>query len=214
MKGKSFFLTAFAIGVIFTISLFSSPQQSKYRVMIDQGKEYYKEGNFEEAIKALQDVIKYSVDLTEVWDAQVYLGYVYFSIQEEANMQTQLEAAIQIKPNFTLNKEEFAPAYISKFEDIRKGFIGIGFFETIPSKTLIYLDDEKIGLTPLKIELLAKTYMLRFVKLGYEPFEEEIEIVQQQILNRKIDLNERKNWKTLVKASSVMIVLGLIISNI
>ncbi len=81
-------------------------------------------------------------------------------------------------------------------------------------KANVILDGKNIGLTPMKKELLAKTYLLRMVKWGYTPYEMELEIKKMELSNFKIDLSKERNWKTLIRSTVIFVALSYLLKSI
>jgi len=190
--------------------------QDKPKTLVETGIELYRSGKYQETIKVLDEVIRRSVDNREVYLAYLYQGYAYFSLptQEMQNAQTKLEKAVAIDPEYVLREDEFAPDFLAFYKKVKESMTGIGFFESDTAQTNIFLDEVKIGQTPMKKELLAKVFLLRAVKPGYTTYETEIEIKKNDVFNVKIPLNADRNWKTLIRSSAIFAVLAFLLKSI
>lgn len=215
MKRKKAFFVMLQVLMLFIFVSFCSAQIKKNeREILQQGIDFFKSGVYEKAIDSFFDVIKISIDKDILLKAHIYLGYTYYSLENRDEATRQLEAAIGFAPDLKLSEEEFVPAFIEFVKVIKKDLVGIVFIESIPSKAFIYLNKKKLGLTPFKKELLAKKYLLRLVKAGYDPHEEEIAIISNDLNNKMFDLSKGKNWKTFARSCLIMLVLGMTLSKI
>ena len=188
--------------------------QEKPKTLLETGIDYYKSGKYVEAIDAFKEVIRTSIIEKDLFLAYVYLGYTHFSLQEMENAKAQVEKAVEINPDSYLSEDEFVAEFVAFYKKAKEGLVGIGFFESNPPQANIILDGKNIGLTPMKKELLAKTYLLRMVKWGYTPYEMELEIKKMELSNFKIDLSKERNWKTLIRSSVVFIALSYLLKSI
>jgi tetratricopeptide (TPR) repeat protein len=135
--------------------------------LLKQGMDYYQSGNYAEAIRAFSDVLRLSVDKNINLRAHLYLGYTHFLQGESDKSRTQLEDAIKLNPQMILDDREFGPEFIKLFESAKKTVTGIAFIESVPKGATIWIDNEEIGLTPLKRELLSGKYRIKILKAGY-----------------------------------------------
>jgi len=203
--------------IILTIVLLSfcfAQEEIDKKDLINEGKNYYKSGKYEEAANAFLEVIKTSVNKDKLYSAYIYLGYTYFTLEEHEKAKIQIDNGIEIKPYSKLGESEFVAEFIDFYETNKRELVGIGFFETIPTEAFVYIDDEKIGLAPIKKELLSRKYFLRLVKRGYDPYETEFEIKSNAVKSIKIDLTKGRNWKTFARSSVVMVALIFLLKSI
>jgi len=184
--------------------------ESQQNPLISQGIEYYKSGEYDSAISTLQEVINISVDKKELFTAYIYLGYTYFTLDDLDQASPNIDEAIKINPNGQLSSDEFVSEYIEYFKKLKNVIVGIGFFESIPTGSFLYIDKNKIGTTPTKNEFLAGKYWIRLVKWWYAPYEEEIEINPNEMNNFKFDLSKGKNWKTFARSSIIIIAVAFL----
>lgn len=182
--------------------------------LIERGKSLYKTGNYNEAIEVFSQIISESVKADELYVSYIYLGYSHFTLGEHEKAMVHVENAIEVQPNIKLDTEEFVTEFIQFYDEIKQDFVGIGFFESAPSSAIVYIDKEKVGMTPMKKELLSKKHNLRVVKWWYTPYESEIDITSNRINNIKIDFSKKKNWKGFVRSSVVMIALAILVKSI
>ncbi len=200
------FLSSYGFGL--------SQEEAVQNPLIQQGINYYKAGDYDSAVRVLEEAIKMSVRQNELFTAYIYIGYTYFTLAELDKAVPYIDEAIKINPNKILDRNEFVSEFIDYYNDTKKTTVGIGFFESIPDGSFLYVDKIKLGITPLKQEFLAGKYMLRLVKWGYAPYEDEIEINRNEINNFKIDLSKTKNWKTFARSSVIVIAIAFLLKSI
>lgn len=215
MRSNKIFAVIFRIVLSISLVVFCFAQEKiKEKQLIEEGIDYYKSGKYDEAIEVFSEVIRISLNEDELFSAYLYLAYTYFTLEEYDEAKIKIEKAIEIKPAVELDEKEFVSEFLKFFKNSKKELVGIGFIESIPSGAFIYLDENKIGLTPIKKELLSQKYFLRLVKWGYSPIETEIEIIKDDVQHIKIDLTKSKNWKTFLRSSLVMIALGFLLNSL
>jgi len=212
MKRNTIFFLIFQI-ILLTAMCFA--QERNYnKNLIDKGIAHYKSGEYEKAIESFSEVIKKSLDKNELLKAYTYLGYTYYTLGEMKNAEVQVKKGIELKPEYDLNEQEFVSEFIEFFKGIKKKTIGVGFFESMPSKAFIYINNQKVGLTPLKKELLIGKYELKAVKWGYSSILTEVEIKSNEVAYKKFDFIKTKNWKTFIKSSLIMVAFTLLMKSI
>lgn len=207
------FKTLFFIITILFLSIYGFgliQEESQQNSLISQGIDYYKDGEYDSAIRVLQEVINISVDKNELFIAYIYLGYTYFTLTDLDQASPNVDEAIKINPNGQLDSNEFVSEYIDFFKETKKKTVGIGFFESIPTESYLYVDKNKIGTTPLKTEFLAGKYWIRLVKPWFAPYEAEIEIKSNEVNPFKIDLSKGKSWKTFGLSSLIMVAIAFL----
>jgi len=177
-----------------------------------EGINLYKAGKYEEAIDVFSKIVKKSLDKDLTFKAYIYLGYTYFTIGALDQASFNIEKGVELKQNVDLDEEEFVPDFINFYIDCKDRVVGVAFIESIPSSASIYLDNKKLGKTPIKREFLSQKYYLRLVKWGYDPVVKEIEIKIGEVNHYKVDLSKERNWVTFIRSSLVMIVVGMLLN--
>lgn len=213
-KNKIFIIIFQAILSINIVALCFAQEISNEKKLIEQGIKYYKSGEYDKAIESFSEVIKTSINKNELLTAYIYLGYTYHTRGEMDKAKIPIERGIELRPGHTLDEKEFVPEFIEFFKEKKEKIVGVGFFESIPPKAFVYLNNQKIGLTPIKNELLAKKYFFRLVKWGYSPVEKEIEIKNNDVTAIMIDLSKTKNWQTFLRSSLIMIAFSFLFKSL
>jgi len=187
-----------------------SQEQEKYL----EGVKLYQEGKYDRAVEIFSDIVKKSLDKDLCFNSYIYLGYTYFTIGEHEQARFYIEKGVELKQNVDLNEDEFIRDFILFYRNTKDRVVGIAFIESIPSKASIFMDNKKLGITPIKREFLSQKYYMRLVKWGYDPVVREIEIEVGEVNHFKVDLSKERNWKTFLRSSLVMIVAGVLISTV
>lgn len=215
VRNNKIFIIIFQLILSISLVAFCFTQEKiNEKSLIEEGIDYYKSGKYDKAIETFSEIIRKSLIENEILDAYIYLGYTYFTIEENDEAKVKIEKAIEAKPDLELDEKEFVYGFIKFYKETKKGLVGIGFIESIPTRAFVYLDNNKIGSTPIKKELVSQKYFLRLIKWGYSPFEKEIEIKNDRVEHIKIDLTKNKNWKTFLRSCVVMIAFGFLLEKI
>jgi tetratricopeptide (TPR) repeat protein len=178
--------------------------------VVDTGVEFYKAGKYNEAIEVFRQVLRTSLADREIFTAYLYLGYTYFALQQMDDAKAQVGKAVEIDPNFVPSEPDFIAEFVAFYKKTKEEIVGIGFFDSLPPNAKFSLDGKPLGVTPMKKELLAGTYLLRMVRPGYEPYEMLVDIKKSEIGNFKIDLTGEKNWKTFFRSSLIFVALAVL----
>ena len=182
--------------------------------VVDSGVELFKAGKYNEAIEIFRLSLRTSIVNRENFTAYLYLGYTYFALQQIDNAKAQVGKAVEVDPDFMPREPDFIPEFVALYKKTKEEIIGIGFFDSLPPHAKFSLDGKSVGVTPLKKELLAGTYLLRAVCPGYEAYEMLVDIKQSEIVNFKIDLTGEKNWKTFIRSSLIFAALAYLASTL
>lgn len=191
------------------IGLAQEPPKSK----LEAGIALYKAGSYAEAVEAFRQVIRISLLDEELFRAYLYLGYTYFSLQKEEEAKAQVEKAIEIDPGFNPSEADFISEYVAFYGMIKATVVGVAFFVTLPSEAKVFLDDELIGRSPLKKELLAGVYRLRLASPGYEAYEALVELKKAKDSTVKIDFRSEKNWKTFLRGGLIFGIVAFLVGS-
>jgi tetratricopeptide (TPR) repeat protein len=208
------------IGLVFVLSgglgsfCWAQETAPDMNTLLKQGMDYYQSGNYEEAIRTFSDILRLSVDKNINLRAHLYLAYTFFLQGESDQSRSQLENAIRLNPQMILDDREFGPEFIKLFESAKKTVTGIAFIESVPKGAMIWIDDEEIGLTPLKRELLSGKYRIKIIKAGYSTHEGVVDIKSDIINSLLIDLTKKDNWKNFVLSTVIMGALTFLVRSI
>lgn len=182
--------------------------------LLEGGKEFYKSGNYEEAIEAFSKVIRKSVDKAETLEAYVWLGYTYFTIEKPDEARINIEKGVELSPELELYEKDFGLEFVKFFKITKTEIVGVVFIETVPSGATVFIDNSLAGVTPLKRELLYQKYFMKVVKWGYSPNDQKFEVKRNEANYIKVDLSKGKNWKSFVQSAAIMVVFSFLIGSL
>jgi len=201
--------------IVLGIALSFAFGQEKSGELYKAGVEYYRAGDYPNAIEAFMEIIKKSVDYEELKRAYIYLGYTYFSLPDEKNARMQIEHAIQLDLDYTPKVEEgFSAEFIALHKVTKESLVGIAFFDSVPSPATVLIDGKEIGKTPQKKELLIKVYEAKFMRPGYESCMETVEIKKGEIVSVNASMRDARNWKTFLRSALGMVLFSYLLKYI
>lgn len=162
--------------------------------LVKEADEAYQNGNFKLAIEKYQkamQVIGEKKELAktkqELFQTMTSLALTYFTIQENAKAQKQLEDLIRIGPNHELDPEFYPPKFLEIFRGVQRDLLGRLTVTSTPPGAKVTLGTAPLGVTPLSAEKVLKgTHELSVALEGYAPVRREISI--QAALEHKEDL--------------------------
>jgi hypothetical protein len=89
---------------------------------VEAGVQQVREGEFERAIATLEAArgqVQASGTKPDLATVDVYLAVAYFELSRTEDARARLEEAWSAAPNLTLNATEFAPRFMTYFEQVR-----------------------------------------------------------------------------------------------
>jgi subtilisin-like proprotein convertase family protein len=152
--------------------------------LVKEADEAYQNGNFKLAIEKYQKVMQLISEKKELaqtkqelFQTMTSLALTYFTIQENAKAEKQLEDLIQINPNHELDPEFYPPKFIEIFRGVQSRFLGRLVIDSTPAAAAVTIGTTKAGQTPLVVEKILKgKYLLKVELEGYLPVNREIAI--------------------------------------
>jgi hypothetical protein len=169
----------------------TAPDADDTAKLVREADEAYQTGNFKLAIEKYQKAMRLigekkelAQTKQELFQTMTSLALTYFTIQENAKAEKQLEDLIKINPNQELDPEFYPPKFMEIFRAVQKNFLGKLLVDSTPAKADVAIGLNKLGQTPLTVEKMLKgNYVLKIELKGYEPASREI-MVQAAMENR------------------------------
>lgn len=160
--------------------------------LVREADEAYQNGNFKLAIEKYQQAMRLigekkelAQTKQELFQTMTSLALTYFTIQENAKAEKQLEDLIRINPNQELDPEFYPPKFMEIFRTVQNNSLGRLLVASTPAGADVVVGLNKIGQTPLTIEKMLKgKYLLRVELKGHAPVSREI-LVQAALDNRE-----------------------------
>ena len=160
--------------------------------LVREADEAYQNGNFKLAIEKYQLAMRLigekkelAQTKQELFQTMTSLALTYFTIQENAKAEKQLEDLVQVNPNQELDPEFYPPKFMEIFRAVQRNFLGRLLVDSVPAGAEVTVNGNKSGHTPLALEKVLKgKYALKLEISGYAVAEREI-IVQAAMDNRQ-----------------------------
>jgi hypothetical protein len=179
------FLLTIVSGSFPTLSAQTANETDETTQLVKEADEAYQNGNFKLAIDKYQKVMKLISEKKELaqtkqelFQTMTSLALTYFTIQENAKAEKQLEDLIQINPNHELDPEFYPPKFLEIFRGVQKNFLGKLIVTSTPAGAEVAIGSSKLGPTPLTVEKVLKgKHALKAELKGYTPVSREITIL-------------------------------------
>ncbi|MCX6556331.1 MAG: PEGA domain-containing protein [Candidatus Aminicenantes bacterium] len=160
--------------------------------LVREADEAYQNGNFKLAIEKYQQAMRLigekkelAQTKQELFQTMTSLALTYFTIQENAKAEKQLEDLIQINPNQELDPEFYPPKFVEIFRAVQRNFLGRLVVDSVPAGAEVTVNNNKSGRTLLTLEKMLKgKYSLKLELKGFNAADREI-IVQAAMDNRE-----------------------------
>jgi subtilisin-like proprotein convertase family protein len=175
-----FLVTVFAPA--FPVNARPGPASDETTRLVKEADEAYQSGKFELAIEKYQKAMQLigekkemAQTKQELFQTMTSLALTYFTIQENAKAERQLQDLIQVNPNQELDPEFYPPKFLAIFRGVQKSFLGRLSVASIPNGAAVFLGSDALGSTPLRLEKVLKgKYELKAELAGYAPVSREI----------------------------------------
>jgi len=188
-----FMLATFA-GSFPALSAQTTPDADDTAKLVREADEAYRNGNFKLAIEKYQKVMRLISEKKELaqtkqelFQTMTSLALTYFTIQENAKAEKQMEDLIQINPNHELDPEFYPPKFMEIFRGVQRKFLGKLVVTSDPAAAEVTIGENKAGSTPLTVEKMLKgDYALKVEFKGYAPASREITV--QAAMESKVNV--------------------------
>ncbi len=107
--------------VMIGVGIAQSVSSDSLAVMLERAKGYYNSGEYEEAIKELEDALQFLKQLKQVdqVEAYKYLAFSYVAFGDNVKAKEQFKKAIALNPQLELDPASVSPKIIKVFEEAR-----------------------------------------------------------------------------------------------
>jgi hypothetical protein len=175
--------------------------QQEEQALLQQGKQYYMEGRFEEAVEKLTLALKLLKDKDKLIDAYLHLSLSHFALGERDKAKVYLADLLRLNPAQKLDPMYYAPDFVNLLEEAKTMILARLKVETEPPEARVILDGELAGVSPLQIgELAPGEHKLRITKEGYKTAEQSVILKEGEEKNVAIELEKVKEEKKPVVA--------------
>jgi len=174
-------------------------QQQEGDVLLEQGKQDYMEGRFEEAVEKLTLALKLLTDKDKLADVYLHLGLCHFALGERDKAKEDLSDLLKLNPAQRLDPLYYPPDFVNLLEEAKKAIIAQLKVETDPPIAQVFLDEELVGVTPLELtEVAAGEHKLKVIKQGYKTAEESLSLKVGEEKTVSITLEEEEKKPTVI----------------
>jgi len=186
--------------LLFSIPLFTLPepaliiaQQEEGQRLLEQGKQDYMEGRFEEAMDKLSLAIDLLTDKDKLIDAYLHLALCHFALGERGKAKESLAGLLRLNPTQKLDPLYYPPDFVKLLKETKGVVLASILVESNPSSAQVYLDGTLEGIAPLEItEIAGGEHRLKIVKQGYKVWEESLILKEGEKRTLSINLAEGK----------------------
>ncbi len=149
------------------------------RVHLEKGiRAYTKDADFERTISELQKAIEFGLNETsDLIQAHLYMGFAYVGLNKSIEAMVEFAKAINLDPSIKLDPKLYSNKIISVFNSAREGLVDSITVISIPSSAEVYLNNQKIGITPIKLDsVLVAEHILTIKKNFYQTITTSINV--------------------------------------
>jgi hypothetical protein len=179
-RGYSKYIVTFVLLISLPLVLMPEPawllaQEQDAELLLQQGKQAYVTGNFDEAIDKLSRAVKLLTDEPKIMDAYLHLAISHFALSQIEEAKEALAQITKMKPEYNIDPFYYPPDFIKLHEQVKKESLAHISLRTEPEDVEVYLDGELAGRSPVKIaDIQPGEHRLKLVKEGYLDKEEFI----------------------------------------
>lgn len=166
------------LDILASLNIKSEPSDAK--IFIDSKETNQKTPSL---IKDLQINKKITISLKK----EGYLEHKEEILFEEAKLETKL-IKLQKKTE-SIDKTKLDSANSNKNEKPKEELLASLFINSNPTAALLFINNKKVGLTPIQEKLKPGTYQIKLEKRGFEVYEQSLKLVKKQQKSLRIRLN-------------------------
>jgi len=191
-------------------------QQEEGDRLLEEGKQDYMEGRFEEAIEKLTLAIKLLTDKDKLIDAYLHLALSHFALGEMDKVKENFAGLLRLNPAQRLDPQYYPPGFVKIFDKVKDVILARIRVETEPAAAQVYFDGELVGLTPFQItKVAAGEHKLKLIKEGYKPTERSLLVKESEKKTVSIKLEEEEKKPTVaVTPAEVKVILPVVVSKV
>ncbi len=141
--------------------------------ILQEGKQAYMDGNFQEAVSKLSLAITLIKNKKDLLDAHLALAQTYFSIGNNPEAEKSINEILKINPKLVLSEDANSPKFISFFELVKRANL-LKVTLKVQSSGAIYIDDIPFGEgDQVEARLFKGRHLARVERKGTGPQQEE-----------------------------------------
>ncbi|UCG29646.1 MAG: tetratricopeptide repeat protein [candidate division WOR-3 bacterium] len=127
--------------LMFQIGFAQSVTEDSLEIMLNKAKDYYYRGEYESAIRELENALKYlkQLKLADQVEAYKYLAFSYVAFGDRTAAKMQFKKALALDPQMELDAATVSPKIIKVFEEAKGEISAAPLVEpsepTVPART-------------------------------------------------------------------------------
>jgi tetratricopeptide (TPR) repeat protein len=115
-------------------------------------KAYEKDADFDKAISELQKAIELGLNETsDLVKARLFLGFAYIAKGKRVDAVVEFAKAINLDPELSLDPKIYSSKILIAFNETKASLVDSLTVISVPGDAEVFLDDKKVGVTPLKL---------------------------------------------------------------
>jgi hypothetical protein len=197
-KGNIKFIIAYIL--LFSLFFVLLPEQvwllayqQEEELLLKQGKQFYTEGQFEEAIEKLSLAIRLLTEKNKLIDAYLHLALSYFALGEMDKAKVHLADILRLNPAHRLDPIYYSPDFMKLFDEAKTEILTRVIVESIPAGSKVFFNGKFVGLTPVQlIDIVAGIHKLEVAKEGYKTKEESFIVKEGEKKTISFELEEEE----------------------
>jgi hypothetical protein len=164
--------------------------------LLEQGKQYYQEGKFEEAVEKLTLALKMLSDKDKLVDAYLHVALSQFALGEKEKAKQYLAELLRLNPGQKLDPMYYPPDFVKLLDEAKDVILAHITIETELTEAQVYLDGELKGLSQLELKDIASgEHKLVVLKEGYKAAEEKLIVKEGEKRTVSFELEEKEGKK-------------------
>jgi tetratricopeptide (TPR) repeat protein len=164
--------------------------------LLEQGKQYYQEGKFEETVEKLTLALKMLSDKDKLVDAYLHMALSHFALGEKEKAKQDLAELLRLDPTHKLDPMYYPPDFVQLLDEAKGAILAHITIETEPTEAQVYLDGELKGLSPLELqEVAAGEHKLVVLKEGYKAQEQRLLVKEGEKRTVSFELEKKEEKK-------------------
>ncbi|MGQ9608101.1 MAG: PEGA domain-containing protein [bacterium] len=163
--------------ILFLFSFMCYAEDGK--VYLEKGiKAYTKDADFDKTISEIQKAIELGLgETSDQIQAHLYMGFAYVGLNKKIEAIVEFAKAINLDPSIKLDPKLYSNKIISVFNEAREGLIDSLTVISVPSGAEVYLNNQKMGITPVKLDsVLVAEHILTIKKNFYQTITTNINV--------------------------------------
>lgn len=157
-------------------------------------KAYQERADFDKAISELQEAVRLGLDnRADLIKAYLYLGFAYIGKGQRLAAEDEFAKAIRLDPTLSLDPKIYSSKLVSVFNDTKSRLVSSLTVISIPSGAEVYVDGQRLGATPVKLnDVLVGEHVIEVVKEYFLPESLSFWVKEEQENRLQVQLDKKE----------------------